>query len=288
MAIEAQKFIVAQQPTDPSKWVIPEKLQGRFCTARTMIVMGSIMEAGANRKRSRSPKNTSRGMSSGSNNLLISCELFNKSGCDLRPCNRAHKCKGCGSGDHGLSECTAKGTNRSCQLVGGTEIVAEEVEVVEVASLGNRNDLHRFMRAYPCPPAPPRANTIIKFRLADASKPPLTNSPSPLKPKAWADLLARYPGSLQIHLPMVLRFGEELGYEGLDAFILSDNLASTLEDLTIIEEKLQENLASGRVTPVHQPSRSFIISQLDLIPKHDGGTRRIHHLPHPHGESVNY
>ncbi len=95
--------------------------------------------------------------------------------------------------------------------MGGTEVVAEEVEVVEVASLANRNDLYQFMRAYPCLPAPPRPNTIIKFSLADASKPPLTNSPSPLKPGAWADLLAQYPGSLRIHLPMVLRFGAELG-----------------------------------------------------------------------------
>ncbi len=154
--------------------------------------------------------------------------------------------------------------------MGGMEVVAEEVEVVEVASLANRNDLYQFIRAYPCLPAPPRPNTIIKFRLADASKPPLTNSPSPLKPTAWADLLARYPGSLRIHLPIVLRFGAELGYEGPDAFILSDNLASALEDPTIIEKKLQEDLASGRVTPVHQPSRPFICSPLAWSQKMTG------------------
>ncbi len=113
MAIEAHTFIVAQQPTDPSKWVIPEKFQGRFCTVRRMIGMGSIMGAGAKRKRSRSPAGARRGKSSGSNNLSISCELFNKGGCDWSPCNRAHKCKGCGSRDHGLSECTAKGKKRN-------------------------------------------------------------------------------------------------------------------------------------------------------------------------------
>ena len=171
--------------------------------------------------------------------------------------------------------------------MGGTEVVAEEVKVVEVASLANRNGLYQFMRAYPCLPALARLNKIIKFRLANASKSPLTNSPPPLKPRAWANLLARYPGSLRIHLPMVLRFGAELGYEGPDAFILSDNLASALEDLTIIDKKLQEDLASGRVTLVHQPSRPFICSPLGLVPKHDGGLRRIHHLSHHHGESVN-
>ncbi len=65
---------------------------------------------------------------------------------------------------------------------------------------------------------------------------------------------------------MVLQFRIERGYEGPDAFILSDKLASALEDLTIIEKKLQEDLASGRMTPVHKPSRPFIWSQLDMVP----------------------
>ncbi len=56
MAIEAHTFIITKQPTDPSKWVIPEKFQGRFCTVRTMIGMGSIMRAGVKKKRSRSPQ----------------------------------------------------------------------------------------------------------------------------------------------------------------------------------------------------------------------------------------
>ena len=117
------------------------------------------------------------------------------------------------------------------------------MEVVEVASLASRNYLYQFIRAYPCLPTPLRLNTIIKFRLADASKPPKTNSPSIMKPKAWIDLLARYSGSLRIYHPMVLRFWAELGYEGPDAFILSDNLASVLEDPIIIKKKLQEELA---------------------------------------------
>ncbi len=41
------------------------------------------------------------------------------------------------------------------------------------------------------------------------------------------------------------------------------------------------------MTPVHQPSRSFICSPLGLVPKHDGGWRKIHYPLHSHGESVN-
>ncbi len=113
IAIEAHTFIVAQQPTDPSKWVIPEKFQGKFCTARTMIEMDLIMGAGAKKKRSRSPAGARRGKSSRSNNPSISCELFIKGSCDWPPCNKAHKCEECGSRDHGLSECTVKEKKRS-------------------------------------------------------------------------------------------------------------------------------------------------------------------------------
>ncbi len=142
MVIEARIFIIAQQPTDLSKWVIPEKFQGRFCTAGTMIEMGSIIGAGAKRKRLRSPAGARRGKSSGSNNPSISCELLTKGGSDWPLCNRAHKCKGCGSRDHVLLEWMANRMTRSWQLVGGTKVVEEEVEVIEVASLANRKDLY--------------------------------------------------------------------------------------------------------------------------------------------------
>ena len=292
MAIKAHTYIVSQQPTDLSKWVIPEKFQGRFCTLRTMIGIGSIIGAsgagGSKRRRSRSPAGARCVKSSGSNNLLISCDLFNKGGCNWPPCNRAHKCKKCGSRAHWLLDCTAKRKKRSWQSAESTGVVVEEVEVFEVASLANENDLYQFMRAYLCLPAPPRPNTSIKFRLPDASKLPLTNFPSPLKPSAWADLLALYPGGLRIHLPMILRFGAELRYKGpLNAFILSDNLASTLKDPAIIEKKLQEDLASGRVSEVQQLCLRFICSPLSLVSKHDGGWMEIHYLSHPRGKSVN-
>lgn len=87
---------------------------------------------------------------------------------------------------------------------------------------------------------------------------------------------------------MILRFGAKLGYVGPPAFSLSDNLASALQDPTIIEKKLQEDLASGRVTQVQDPpTPPFICSPLGLVPKYDEGWRRIHHLSHPPGKSVN-
>ena len=73
----------------------------------------------------------------------------------------------------------------------------------------------------------------------------------------------------------------------MNAFILSNNLATALKDPAIIEKKLQEDLASGHVSVVQQPRTPFICSPLGLVPKHVGGWRRIHHLSHLRGESMN-
>ncbi len=216
--------------------------------------MGSILEGrrgGNKKKRSRSPATSGRRMKgpNGSNNLSVTCDLFNKASCNWAPCKRTHKCKECESKDHGRAECISKERKKSLQCKAEGTGVVEQVEIVEIVSLANRNVLCQFTHAYPCLPAPPRPNTRIKYQLADAFKPPLMNIPSRLKPTARAILLSQYSGGLRIHLPMILCFGAELGYEGLsNAFIVSDNLASALKDLAIIEKKLQEDLASGRVT----------------------------------------
>ncbi len=94
---------------------------------------------------------------------------------------QGQKCKESGSRDHGLSEWKGKEKKRCWQLVGGTEVGEEEVEVVEVASLANRNDLYQFIRAYLCLLAPSRPNKIIKFRLTDAS-----NLHWPTCPPRWS------------------------------------------------------------------------------------------------------
>lgn len=43
----------------------------------------------------------------------------------------------------------------------------------------------------------------------------------------------------------------------------------------------------GRVIPVFDPQPPFISSPLSLVPKHDGGWCKIHHLSHPSIHSVN-
>ena len=155
-----------------------------------------------------------------------------------------------------------------------------------IAPPNAENLLTQFLLSYTCLPAPARPNTIPQFRLVDARYPPLTDSPSPFNIKGWAALLRSYPGPLPFHLLRILRFGTQIGYTGPEAHILSANLQSALLDTDAIQKKLSEDLRNRRVvrTSAEAP---FISSPLGLVPKHDGGYRRIHHLSHPRGTSVN-
>lgn len=86
---------------------------------------------------------------------------------------------------------------------------------------------------------------------------------------------------------MFLRFSCLLGYTGLETLILSNNLPSALIDQLVIDNKLEENLASGRVIEIVNPVSPFISSPLGLVPKQNGGFQKIHHLSYPRGRLVN-
>lgn len=146
--------------------------------------------------------------------------------------------------------------------------------------------LRQFISLYPCSPAPLRPNTNPSFCLVDPSQPPLTHSPSPFNSRAWAVLLQHYKGALPSQLLLILRFGTLIGYQGPESTIISHNLASALLDSAIIQQKLEEDLKSGQIIPATQ-STPFVSSPLGLVPKSNGGLRRIHHLSYPRGRSVN-
>ena len=58
----------------------------------------------------------------------------------------------------------------------------EEVKVVEVSNLAsNRNNPYQFMRAFLFLAISPKPNILIKFGLADVSKPPFASLASSLK-----------------------------------------------------------------------------------------------------------
>jgi hypothetical protein len=120
----------------------------------------------------------------------------------------------------------------------------------------------------------------------DSHQPPLNNSPSPFILPSWEALLSQYPGSLPVTLAGILKYGCQLGYNGPLQFILSQNLKSAYIDQSTISDKLTLDLALRRVVS-RTPSFPFISSPLGLVPKGDGGLRRIHHLSYPQGSSVN-
>jgi Reverse transcriptase (RNA-dependent DNA polymerase) len=137
---------------------------------------------------------------------------------------------------------------------------------------------------YPPYIAPPRPNTQPLFDVVGAT--PLQHSPSPLHLLAWERMLVNYPGDLPQLISGILRNGTQLGYKGPAQFILSKNLISADLDDHTIQDKLAADLKAGRVV-VASPSPPYICSPLGLVPKHDKGWRRIHHLSHPPGRSVN-
>ena len=115
----------------------------------------------------------------------------------------------------------------------------------------------------------------------------MTPSPSPFRPSAWQKALQAYPGPLGTLLSNILTFGAQLGYTGPPQSIISENLASSLAEPSIITNKLRSDIQLGRASPCQSSPPPYICSPLGLAPKSDGGWRRIHHLSFPEGNSVN-
>jgi hypothetical protein len=99
-------------------------------------------------------------------------------------------------------------------------------------------------------------------------------------------LLRDHPAPLAENLAGILRFGALLGYEGPEIGIISANHPSSALAAGVIDDKLAEDLARGRVKQC-LPAPPFISSPLGLVPKGDGGFRRIHDLSTPTRRSVN-
>lgn len=102
LAIKIHSHIVCLRPSDPSNWVIPPEVQGRFCTTMTVLGMSSLHSQGK-RKRFQSPPSRRPSKQAGgvSNNPTVSCELIIKGPCDWSGCEREHKRKGDRSRRHG-------------------------------------------------------------------------------------------------------------------------------------------------------------------------------------------
>ena len=89
-------------------------------------------------------------------------------------------------------------------------------------------------------------------------------------------------------LPAILRKGAKIGYRGPNLTHRNTNHHSATEAPEILSSDLQKQLHHDRLVKVDPATEApFVCSPLGLVPKHDGGWRRIHDLSFPPGNSVN-
>jgi hypothetical protein len=115
--------------------------------------------------------------------------------------------------------------------------------------------------------------------------------PQQFAPKAWAESLLDYPHRDEAVLALHgIIYGARLLYDGPHVSRGCHNLPSATEQSTAVTTDIVKECAAGRIAgpfPV-PPAEPFITSPLGTVPKK--GTdehRRIHHLSHPWGDSVN-
>ena len=84
-------------------------------------------------------------------------------------------------------------------------------------------------------------------------------------------------------------FGFKLHYEGPHYSVESKNLKSGLQNEELAKEKLEQEIALGRMAGPfpYKPISNLRCSPIGLVPKKTGGFRLITHLSYPPGSSVN-
>ncbi len=122
---------------------------------------------------------------------------------------------------------------------------------------------------------------------------PLTAYPLPttLKFDAWARALHRHPNRAEVELALHgIACGAKVLYNGPRSSQDSPNLQSALQQPAAITADLSKESEAGRMAgPLPAPpSNPFKVSPIGAVPKKGSDEyRRIHHLSHPAGESVN-
>lgn len=127
------------------------------------------------------------------------------------------------------------------------------------------------------------------YPLVDYTK-PLADS-GPLIAVGWEKALKDHPDKLYRAVILdIIKFGAKIGYMGPKQRILSENLPTANDAPGLLAKDLQVQIKLNRVTQVNQSQlpEFLICSPLGLVEKATKGKwRRIHHLSHPQGNSVN-
>lgn len=123
-----------------------------------------------------------------------------------------------------------------------------------------------------------------------STKEPLLQSPGPLKRDGWRYWMQTHPDRIFADtLTLIIDRGVKIGYEGpKDLFINLPPHPTASNAPDVLDKDLQKQLAHDRLTIIELPLQPpSVVSPLGLVPKRDGGFRRIHDLSCPRGSSVN-
>lgn len=119
---------------------------------------------------------------------------------------------------------------------------------------------------------------------------PLLKRRGPLKEDGWKKWLKDHPDQVFANtLLAIIARGVKIGYQGPSQLLLSKPHPSAAAAPEILSKDLQKQEDNDRLTRLDvEPSEHFISSPLGLVPKHNGGWRRIHDLSFPRLHSVNH
>lgn len=126
------------------------------------------------------------------------------------------------------------------------------------------------------------------YDLAPSDEPDLPLS-GPLLAEGWCKCLAEHPDRYFVSALLgIITRGAKIGYIGPHAFRIDANHASANEASNILTADVNKQLQADRLTALSAPlPNPYVCSPLGLVPKHDGGWRRIHDLSSPKNTSVN-
>lgn len=84
-------------------------------------------------------------------------------------------------------------------------------------------------------------------------------TPGPLKIDGWKEELETHPDKAYVStILQIIEVRAKIGYQGPETNILSENLASTNQDLDTLTKDLENQVRHDRVTKIDAPWRNFI------------------------------
>lgn len=110
----------------------------------------------------------------------------------------------------------------------------------------------------------------------------------PLIVAKWEEWLKNHPDVIfQNTISAIIRKGAKIGHRGPPLQHRNKNHFSAINAPGTLHEDLLKQLQHNRLIKISDDDSHFVCSPLGLVPKHDGGWRRIHDLSFPYGNSVN-